>query len=86
VLDTWFSSDCGRILRWVGRRYGRFALFLPTSVLENSYDILFFWVSRMIMMGIENTAKSPQICLSARPDRDEKGDKMSRLKGMSSTL
>jgi valyl-tRNA synthetase len=37
--------------------------------METGYDILFFWVARMIMMGIENTGEVPfQICLSARPD------------------
>jgi valyl-tRNA synthetase len=56
VLDTWFSSAL-----WPHSTLGwpddtdDFKYFYPTSVMETGYDILFFWVARMIMMGLENT-------------------------------
>jgi valyl-tRNA synthetase len=60
VLDTWFSSGLWphSTLGWPNDtedlRY-----FYPTSVLETAYDILFFWVARMIMMGLYNTGEVP---------------------------
>jgi len=60
VLDTWFSSGLWphSTLGWPDDtedlRY-----FYPTSVLETAYDILFFWVARMIMMGLYNTGEVP---------------------------
>ncbi len=60
VLDTWFSSGLWPFstLGWP-RQTADFAYFYPTSVLETGYDILFFWVARMIMDGYEFTGKRP---------------------------
>jgi valyl-tRNA synthetase len=60
VLDTWFSSALWThsTLGWPGKTEDM-DYFYPTSVMETGYDILFFWVARMIMMGIENTGDIP---------------------------
>ena len=60
VLDTWFSSGLWPFstLGWP-EQTPDLKYFYPTSVMETGYDILFFWVARMIMMGLEFTGEVP---------------------------
>lgn len=62
VLDTWFSSALWpfSILDWTPENPGElFKKFYPAQVLETGYDILFFWVIRMLLMGYEYTGQTP---------------------------
>jgi len=83
VLDTWFSSAL-----WTHSTLGwpddtnDLRYFYPSSVMETGYDILFFWVARMIMLGLEDTNQIPfhTVYLHGLL-RDENGEKMSKLRG-----
>jgi len=83
VLDTWFSSGLWPFstLGWPDETPD-YKYFYPTSYMETGYDILFFWVARMIMSGLEYTGKIPfhTIYLHGLV-RDEHGQKMSKTKG-----
>jgi valyl-tRNA synthetase len=83
VLDTWFSSALWPFstLGWPHNTED-FKKYYPTQVLETGFDILFFWVARMLMMGKELTGKIPFKHIYMHPlVRDEHGHKMSKSKG-----
>lgn len=83
VLDTWFSSALWPFstMGWPEQTRD-LEHFYPTHTLVTGFDIIFFWVARMMMMGLHFTGKAPfqRVFINALV-RDEKGQKMSKSKG-----
>jgi valyl-tRNA synthetase len=83
VLDTWFSSALWPFstLGWPAKTR-ELGTFYPTSVLVTAFDIIFFWVARMMMMGLHFMKKVPfRTVYITSLVVDENGEKMSKMKG-----
>ena len=82
VLDTWFSSQLWpfSVFGWP-QQTADLAAYYPTDVLVTGYDILFFWVARMIMAGLHFTGKAPFSSVHLHGLVRVDGEKMSKTKG-----
>ena len=84
TLDTWFSSGLWPMstLGWPDENAIDFKTYFPTSTLITGFDIIFFWVARMVMFSVYFTGKSPfKTVVCHGLVRDEHGVKMSKTKG-----
>jgi len=84
VLDTWFSSGLFPFstMGWPDEENPDYKAFFPNTLLETGYDILFFWVARMVMMSLWLTDKLPFKEVLLHPMVcDSEGKKMSKSRG-----
>jgi valyl-tRNA synthetase len=84
VLDTWFSSGLFPFstMGWPNSDSKDLAAFFPNTILETGWDILFFWVARMVQMSLWLTGKLPFKYVFLHPIvRDKDGKKMSKSSG-----